>query len=225
MEISLDLAMASSACPTCRITLVEAATNDMTALAQAVNAIAATHPAAISNSYGAPESADFATLDAYYAHPGIAVTASIGDQAGVEFPASSANVIAVGGTTLKTAWNARGWTETALSSTGTGCSAYVARPQWQTAACGSRGVADVSFVADATTGLAVYDTQSGGWIVLGGTSAGAAFVAGLYSAAGDFGSGQIGAASLYANSAKLHQVSGVPAGDTTLGSPNGLGAF
>jgi subtilase family serine protease len=225
MEISLDLAMASSACPTCRITLVEAATNEITALAQAVQAIAATHPAAISNSYGVPESADALKLDAYYAHPGIAVTASIGDQAGVEFPASSANVIAVGGTTLKPAQNARGWSETALSQTGAGCSAYVSRPAWQTAACASRGVADVSFVADAMTGLAVYDTQSGGWIVLGGTSAGAPFVAGLYAAASDFGSGQIGAASLYANAAKLNVVSGVPAGETTLGSPHGLGAF
>jgi subtilase family serine protease len=225
MEISLDLAMASSACPTCRITLVEAASNDMAALAQAVNAIAATHPAAISNSYGALESAETATLDAYFAHPGIAVTASIGDQAGVEFPASSANVIAVGGTTLKRAWNARGWSETALSQTGTGCSAYMARPAWQSAGCASRGVADVSFVADAMTGLAVYDTQSGGWIVLGGTSAGAPFVAGLYAAAGDFDSSQIGAATLYANKGKLNAVGGVQAGDTTLGSPNGLGAF
>jgi subtilase family serine protease len=225
MEISLDLAMASSACPTCRITLVEAASNDIAVLAQAVNAIAATNPAAISNSYGVPESAEAAALDALYAHPGIAVTASIGDQAGVEFPASSANVVAVGGTSLKPARNARGWSETALSKTGAGCSAYVARPAWQNSACASRGVADLSFVADATTGLAVYDTQSGGWIVLGGTSAGAPFVAGLYAAAGDFNSSQIGAASLYANSGKLHQVSGVPAGETTLGSPNGLGAF
>ncbi len=225
MEISLDLAMASSACPTCRITLVEAATNDLTALAQAVDAIAATHPAAISNSYGAPESAEATALDVHYAHPGIAVTASVGDQPGVEFPASSANVIAVGGTTLTRAQNLRGWSETALSKSGTGCSAYVARPTWQIAACGNRGVADVSFVADAATGLAVYDTQSGGWIVLGGTSAGAPFVAGLYAAAGDFNAQATGAVSLYAKSSKLHQVAGIPAGDTTLGSPNGLGAF
>ena len=224
MEISLDLAMASAACPTCKIVLVEAASSDMNLLALAVDAIAATNPAAISNSYGVTETADAVALDAHYNHPGIAITASVGDQTGVEFPASSSNVIAVGGTSLHTAQTPRGWTETAITKSGVGCSAYVARPAWQNDSCTNRGVGDVSFVADAATGLAVYDTQSGGWIVLGGTSAGAPFVAGLTALAGDFGSGT-GAAHIYANAGTLNQITGIPSADTTLGSPNGLGAF
>jgi subtilase family serine protease len=224
MEISLDLAMASSACPTCKIVLVEAASDDITLLAQAVDAVAATNPAAISNSYGVSETADAIALDVHYTHPGIAITASVGDQAGVEFPASSSNVIAVGGTTLKPAQNSRGWTESAITKSGAGCSTYVPRPAWQRPACTNRGVGDVSFVANAATGLAVYDMQSGGWIVLGGTSAGAPFVAGLIASAGDYGS-TTGAAHIYAHAGGLNAVGSIPTGDTTLGSPHGLGAF
>ena len=54
-------------------------------------------------------------------------------------------------------------------------------------------------VADFATGVAVYSSVQGGWIVLGGTSVGAPFVAGLYAAANDFGAGSTGARGVYAN--------------------------
>ncbi|HEY4440570.1 MAG TPA: hypothetical protein VGN14_08945 [Candidatus Elarobacter sp.] len=223
-EIALDLAMASAACPSCKIVLVEAASDDINLLASAVDAAATLQPAAISNSYGVNESSSAVGLDAHYNHAGIAITASVGDTAGVEFPASSSNVIAVGGTTLKPASNARGWSETAITSSGAGCSKYVERPSWQTASCSTRGVGDVSFVANAATGVAVYDTAAGGWIVLGGTSTGAPFIAGLIAAAGDYGNAP-GASPVYARASALNPISGTPAGDTSLGTPNGLAAF
>ena len=57
--------------------------------------------------------------------PGIAMTASSGDGGyGVEYPAASQYVTAVGGTSLTaTASTPRGWTETAWSGAGSGCSA------------------------------------------------------------------------------------------------------
>jgi subtilase family serine protease len=122
-EISLDLDMVSATCPDCHILLVEADSNSFANLGAAVNAAATiSGVAAISNSYGGGDAAD-TTYGTYYNHPGIAVTASTGDSGyvGGSYPASSSYVTAVGGTSLKTAANTRGWTETVWSGAGSGC--------------------------------------------------------------------------------------------------------
>ena len=132
-EISLDLDMASAACPDCKILLVEANSATDADLGTAVNTAASLGASAISNSYGGGEDSSVtAASSQYYDHPGILVTASSGDQAyGAEFPATSQYVLAVGGTTLSKASNTRGWTESAWNSGGSGCSAYIAKPSWQ----------------------------------------------------------------------------------------------
>ena len=85
----------------------------------------------ISNSYGGGESGSDA-YEASYDHPGLAITASSGDNGyGVEFPAASPHVIAVGGTSLTKAGGARGWDETAWSGAGSGCSAVYPKPAWR----------------------------------------------------------------------------------------------
>lgn len=230
-EIALDLVMASAACPTCKLLLVEAGGQDLDSLASGVNLAATYQPASISNSWGVVEGGGNAPnidpdAQAAFNHPGIAITASAGDIAGqVQFPASSPYVTAVGGTTLaQDATNPRGWSETAWGSTSAGCSIMFAPPAWQTAAgCSGRSVADVSVIADYNPGVAVYSSTDGGWVVLGGTSAGAPFVAGLYAAANDYGAATVGAAKLYASTTGFNAIAG--AAGATLGSPNGLGAF
>jgi subtilase family serine protease len=227
-EIALDLAMASAACPTCRLMLVEAGGQDLDSLASAVNTAASFGPAAISNSWGVVEGGgNSANIDAgaqaAFNHPGIAITASAGDLGQVQFPASSPYVTSVGGTTLTpSAGSGRGWTETPWANTGSGCSIMFAVPSWQTgSACTTgRAVPDVSVIADYNPGVAVYSTVEGGWVVLGGTSAGAPFVAGLYAAANDYGASTVGAPSLYANASRLNVLGG-----SALGSPNGLAGF
>src|SRR5207249_2859000 len=99
-------------------------------------------------------------------------------------------VTAVGGTSLTRASNSRGWTETVWSGAGSGCSAYVSKPAWQTdSACAKRTVADVSAVADPNTGVAVYDSYRyqgrAGWMVFGGTSASAPIIASVYALNGN----------------------------------------
>src|SRR4051794_7350563 len=133
-EISLDLDMVSSACPSCHILLVEASSNSFANLMTAVDTAARANPAAISNSYGGPEfSAETgASYDGHFNHPGIAITVSSGDNGyGVEYPAASQYVTATGGTSLSSAGNARGFTETAWSGAGSGCSAYEPKPAAQ----------------------------------------------------------------------------------------------
>ncbi len=101
-----------------------------------------------------------------------------------DFPSTSAHVTAVGGTHLVRSSAARGWTETAWSGAGSTCSTRIAQPSFQagtvpTAACTRRAAADVSAVADPNTGLAVFNANDGGFIVVGGTSASSPFVAGV----------------------------------------------
>jgi subtilase family serine protease len=205
-EISLDLDMVSAVCPDCKILLVEASSANTDPLMTAVDTAAATPGVvAISNSYGGSEDSTILAADAHLNHPGVAVTASSGDSGyGVSWPASSQYVTAVGGTSLKTASNARGWTETAWSGAGSGCSTLEPKPSWQhDAGCAKRTVADVSAVADPNTGVGVYDTYNtcgtsafcdflislglvtgaDGWVQVGGTSASSPIVASVYALA------------------------------------------
>jgi hypothetical protein len=189
-EISLDLDMVSAICPHCKILLVEASSNTIGNLGVAVNEAAALGANAISNSYGAGESSAETGWDAsYYAHAHVAVTASSGDGGyGVEYPAASPFVTAVGGTTLKKASNARGWNETVWSGAGAGCSAVEPNPGWQpvTGLCTTRTVADVSADANPNTGVAVYDSYGvSGWLVFGGTSVSSPIIASVYALAED----------------------------------------
>ena len=99
-------------------------------------------------------SGEFAAINGYDAtfnHPGITFTASSGDggfAAGTQYPASSAFVIAVGGTSLTLDGNGKRVSETAWSGAGSGCSAFIPKPTWQTdAGCPRRTVADIAAVA------------------------------------------------------------------------------
>jgi subtilase family serine protease len=245
VEISLDLDMVSAACPDCDIALVEANSNADTDLAAAVNTAANLAPAAISNSYGTQESGAMLPLEADYDHPGTTIVAASGDSGygPPEYPAVFGTVLAVGGTSLQAAHNSRGWKEQAWSGSGSGCSAYVAKPAWQQDPdCPMRTVTDVSAVADPSTGVAVYDSTpdggSPGWLVVGGTSAATPLIAGVVGLAGN---GGITPAYPYSHAAALNDVTAGSNGTcekdyvctarhgydgpTGLGTPHGTGAF
>jgi subtilase family serine protease len=243
-EISLDLDMVSAACPSCHILLVEAKTSSFANLAAGVKyAASVSGVVAISNSYGGSDSTEMAA----YNHPGIAVTASTGDNGyGVQSPASFPHVIAVGGTALtRTAGTSRGWSESAWSGAGSGCSTLNPKPKWQTAAtqCGHKANADVSAVADPNTGVAVYDSTAYqgyvGWMVFGGTSASSPIIASVYALSGN--TAGYPASYTWGHAAGLNDVTTgsngtcTPAvwchaaagwdGPTGLGTPNGTSAF
>ena len=245
-EISLDLDMASAICPNCHILLVEASSNSFANLAAAVDRAAVLGANVISNSYGGSEYSGEVSDQTHFNHPGVAITVSSGDNGyGVEFPAASQYVTAVGGTTLThVSSGGRAWTETVWSGAGSGCSAYITKPSWQTdAGCSRRTVADVSAVADPNTGVAVYDTYlhpGGGWLVFGGTSVAAPIIGGVYALAGNAGSITYGSFSYSHTTLLFDVVSGSNGscggsylctavsgfdGPTGNGTPNGTGAF
>jgi subtilase family serine protease len=187
-EISLDLDMVSATCPNCHILLVEASSATNSNLQTAENTAISLGANVVSNSYGGSESS--ATNSAYN-HPGHIITASAGDSGtGASQPCSYSTVVCVGGTSLKRASTTRGWSETVWSGSGSGCSAKVAKPSWQTdSGCTMRSEADVAAVADPNTGVAVYDSYSyqgySGWMVFGGTSASSPIIASVYALAGN----------------------------------------
>jgi subtilase family serine protease len=248
-EISLDLDMASAICPNCHILLVEARSSAFTDLAAAVDQAAkTTNVVAISNSYGGPEFSQEtqSTYNSHYNHPGKAITVSSGDNGyGVEFPAASQYVTAVGGTHLTKNSSTHGWTESAWSGAGSGCSRYVTKPSWQhDTSCTRRTVADVSAVADPNTGVAVYDSTrfqgASGWMVFGGTSVSAPIVASVYALAGNATTVNYGSFP-YSHTSSLFDVTSGSNGScggsylctakaaydgpTGLGTPNGTSAF
>lgn len=186
-ETSLDVDMVSATCYSCKIDVVQANSASNGDLFTAVNAAANLGAKFISLSWGGSEFSGETNYDSYLNHPGVAITVSTGDAGyGVEYPSSSPNVTAVGGTSLYTDSSLRGFHETAWSGAGSGCSAYEAKPSFQhDTGCARRAVADVSAIADPNTGVAYYDTYgSGGWGVAGGTSVAAPIIAGVYAQAG-----------------------------------------
>jgi hypothetical protein len=199
VETALDLDAVSAACPSCKIVLVEANSDDLADLGSSVNTAVRLGAAAVSNSYGGSEDSTNAQSSvSYYDHPGVLVTASAGDTGyGAEFPATSQYVLAVGGTSLAKAPSARGWSEStwftqAGEATGSGCSAYTPKPSWQKdTSCAHKTVNDVSAVADPYTGIAVYNTAfgAGGWTVIGGTSLASPLVAAIFAVTGRAGAG------------------------------------
>ncbi|WP_370935813.1 putative Ig domain-containing protein [Amycolatopsis sp. cg13] len=245
-EISLDVDMVSAICPNCHILLVEANQPSMADLGTAVNTAVSMGAKYVSNSYGGGEDGTEPSSDSsYFHHPGVAITASTGDNGyGISYPASSQYVTAVGGTSLSRNSSARGWGETAWTGAGSGCSGYVAKPAFQnvTTGCGKRAVADVSAVADPQTGVAVYQTYGGsGWAVYGGTSASAPIIASVYALAGAPGASDTPAAYPYSHTGNLNDVTSGSNGScsasvqcnagpgwdgpTGLGTPNGTAAF
>jgi len=168
-EESLDVDMVSAICPLCHIILVEASSADNADLYQAENEAVALGAKFISNSWGGAEYSGQTTDDTAFNHSGVAITVSAGDDGtGAQYPATSQYVTAVGGTTLSTASNSRGWAESAWADSGSGCSSFDAKPSWQTVttSCTRRAEADVSAVADPNTGVAVYQTYgASGWVV------------------------------------------------------------
>ncbi len=246
-EESLDLDMVSAICPNCHIVLVEATSATNSNLAAAENQAIAQGANVVSNSYGGGETG---ASNASYNHPGHIITASAGDNGtGAQQPCSYATVVCIGGTTLTKTGNARGWSETAWSGTGSGCSRYVTKPSYQTdKGCKKRSESDVSADANPNTGVAVYDSFAyqgyKGWLVFGGTSVSSPVIASVYALAGNASSQN------YAQS--IWTAGGTPAlndvtsgsngscsrsypyickagpgydGPTGWGTPNGVGAF
>ena len=242
-EIALDLEAAHAVCQTnCRILLVEAENSYTSNLEAAVETAVAMGATEVSNSYGGPEPG---VEGVAYDHPGVAIAASTGDDGYLNwssstagfpghpnFPASSPDVVAVGGTRLSVSGGARSaervWNDGSTlggghGAGGGGCSEHPTAPEWQQdiagwaqVGCGTkRAAADVAADADPYTGIAVY--RNGSWSTVGGTSLSSPIVAATYGLAGGTGGLAYPAQSLYGHlgSAALFDVTEGSNGECT----------
>ena len=197
VEISTDVEVVRAVCQNCKILLVEADVPSYKDLEEAEDTAVRLGANEVSNSWDGPQEGSSGRA---FNHPGTVITAAAGDDGylnwteaaeaeeaeregrrtsyfvGADYPASSPDVVAVGGTKLtmengaresETVWNEDPDAQDGNAGAGgSGCSESFPAPPWQLAVpdwsevgCGSkRAVADVAADADPYTGVAVYDS-------------------------------------------------------------------
>jgi kumamolisin len=211
-EVMLDIEVAGSIAPGAKIVVYFAENTDAGFLNAITTAVhdSTNNPSVVSISWGGPESSwtqqAMTSMDEAFqsaAAMGVSVCVAAGDDGStdgvtdglnhVDFPASSPNVLACGGTQLvasgNTVTNETVWNELANNegATGGGISDFFPLPSWQNGAGVppsanpnknvGRGVPDVAADADPTTGYVTL--VDGNPDVIGGTSAVAPLWAGL----------------------------------------------
>jgi hypothetical protein len=269
VEAAVDVDAASAGCPACKIVVVYVGLTGKPRtfdefgadLSMATNTAIRLGSSAVSLSYSVPTSLFLMSgwRAAAFSHPGVPITIASGDFGFTPFysqwPQVLPTVIDVGGTSLYPAANTRGFTEVAWKGAGTGCSPMHAvgqQPSAVTAQCeGHRAIADISAVADPSTGYAVYDsavvpTQNATpWLTIGETSASSPLIASLYARAGHTASVNGPSGIYFAPASAFHDITAgstawPPAycsnrpvcvagkgwdGPTGRGTPKGLAAF
>lgn len=198
LETALDVEWAHAIAPGASIVLVEAASDDLASLFDAVRSAAdIAGVSVVSMSWGTNEFAGETQYDSLFStpagHTGITYVAASGDNAstsGISYPSASPDVLAVGGTTLNLSASGSYLSESAWNDTTGGFSQYESIPSYQVATLEAAGLdasarttPDVSLDGDPDTGYAVYDSVtyegSSGWFDVGGTSAATPAWAGL----------------------------------------------
>jgi hypothetical protein len=189
-EIALDVEYAHAMAPGANILLVEADDDSDSNMLAAVS-YAASQPGvvAVSMSWGETEYSGEGLNDSQFVtpsgHDGITFLAASGDGgAKPQYPPDSANVVAVGGTSLYLDSDGNYLSESGWKGSGGGISQYEDQPAYQngvvTQSSTQRTTPDVAFVADPSTGAMVYDSYGGhGLYHLGGTSLACPLMAGL----------------------------------------------
>ncbi len=198
IEEALDVELAHALAPYARIILVEAPTpSDLyTAVDVASRLVAQAGGGEVSMSWGSSEFQGETDYDAYFKTPGVVYFAASGDDPGTLYPASSAHVVAVGGTTIaRNATTGDFLGEATWSDGGGGPSAFVPAPRYQNGVSyisgAMRATPDLAADANPYSGVYVYsyivnDPANTGWVIYGGTSAATPIVAAIANATDTF---------------------------------------
>ncbi|WP_435010676.1 S53 family peptidase [Tundrisphaera lichenicola] len=184
-ETALDVEWAHAVAPGANIILVEAASSSLTDMLAAVKfAKSISSVSVVSMSWGSAEFSGQTSYDSIFTtpsgHGGITFLASSGDSgAGAEWPASSPNVVSVGGTSLAVNSSGARVSETYWSGSGGGISRYEPEPAYQRSvqSTGKRTTPDVAALADPNTGVII--VSGGRQYQIGGTSLSSPIWAGL----------------------------------------------
>jgi len=190
-EIAIDTQWAHAIAPAATIILVEAQSSSVKDLLAGVHAAVRNGATVVSMSWVSPEASNESQGDTYFNVTGVTFVAASGDNGhGVGYPAVSPFVVGVGGTTLTVNANGSWASETAWSGSGGGTSRFEAEPSYQSGVqtTGKRGVPDVAYDGNPSTGVPSYNSNAcaaclTGWQQWGGTSIGAPQWAALFAIA------------------------------------------
>ncbi len=145
METALDVEWAHAIAPGATIMLVVAKDASWANMLAAVDYAVTNGASQVSMSFGALETADSVGYNRHFEANNVTFTASTGDNSeNVAFPASSPNVVAVGGTTLHLDGTGNRISETAWKDGGGGVSQRFQMPGYQAAFYDAYGVYDFS---------------------------------------------------------------------------------
>jgi subtilase family serine protease len=226
-EEMLDVEWAHALAPGAKIDVVEAASDSFGDLLNAVNyAKSLPGVSTVSMSWGGGEFSGETSYDSVFTtpsgHRGVTFLAATGDQGawnGADWPASSPNVVAVGGTSLNLKDSSGTYgSETGWSGSGGGYSSLESEPAYQQSVqtSGARTTPDIAMDADPNTGVYVYyttpSTGTGGWALIGGTSASTPMWASVIAIA-DQGRALAGQATLDGATQTLPALYSMPASD------------
>ncbi len=197
-EEALDVELAHALAPYARLILVEAPTaSDLyTAVDVASRLVAQAGGGEVSMSWGSSEFEGETDYDKHFQTAGVVYFAAAGDDPGTLYPASSAHVVAVGGTTIaRDPATGDFLGEATWSDGGGGPSAFVPAPRYQNnvkyISGAMRATPDLAADANPNSGVYIYtyiinDPANTGWVIYGGTSAATPIVAAIANASDTF---------------------------------------
>jgi subtilase family serine protease len=203
-EECLDVQMVCTMNPNANIWVVEAKSDLLTDLMNAVTYASNTIKAdVITMSWGQDEIKQLTSYNSIFTNTSVCYCAASGDSNTVSWPATSANCVAVGGTSL--IWTPTSpppcRTEYTWTSAGCGYSSIIAQPNYQasvsTITHNNRVIPDLAMIADSNT--SVYTVYNGNWYGVGGTSVSTPIFASILSLANQmrFNSGKVALTSVY----------------------------
>jgi subtilase family serine protease len=183
-EQALDVEWAHALAPGASIVLIEANSGTIPDLMAGVRVAAAIAGVSVVTMSWSGSEALYASpsYDSLFATPGITFVAASGDYGlagGVQYPASSPNVVSVGGTSLVVDSSGNYLGETHWFGSSGGLSSFEPESPYQSSVqtTGARSTPDVTFDGNPNTGVGVYSidptTGQGTWITIAGTSLGA----------------------------------------------------
>ena len=190
LQTTLDVEWAHAAAPGASIMVVLAKSDRLSSMLDAVDYAVQQGATQVVMNWGGVEFSAEQKYDFHFAKTGVTFIAASGDVVhGLQWPATSPNVISVGGTKLKLDEQGNVRSEVAWQYSNGGSSAYEPVPTWQSTWQNTqgRGVPDVSYLADPDFGVSIYMSRYGnksGWFTVGGSGVGADQWAGLYALAG-----------------------------------------
>ncbi len=240
-EIALDVEWAHALAPGASIVLVEANSGSIPDLMVAVQTAAGIAGVSVVTMSWSGNESFYASAyyDSVFTAPGITFVAASGDSgpfSGVQYPASSPNVLSVGGTTLQVDSNGNYLGETPWFGTSGGISLIEREPAYQISVqtYGARSTPDVAFDGNPNTGVSVYSIDpysgQGSWMTIAGTSLGAQAMGALIAVVdqgralsnkGSLNSVQTLTALYQLPSSDFHTIGGGFNTQTGLGTPNG----